>query len=131
MQKLLLPEGWDPPKGYSNGVAVTGSRWLFLGGQIGWNAQQQFESDDFLDQLEQTLRNVVDVLAAGGAEPRHLVRLTWYITDRAAYVEDLREVGRIYRSVLGKHFPPMTVVEVKALVEDRAKVEIEATAVLD
>ncbi len=130
MKKLLLPADWDPPKGYSNGVLVEGSRWLFLGGQIGWNAQQEFESDDFVAQFEQTLQNVVAVLAAGGATPEHLVRLTWYITDRTAYLASLRDVGRVYREVIGKHYPPMTVVEVKSLVEERAKVEIEATAVL-
>ena len=103
---------------------------LFLGGMIGWNGQQQFESDDFIDQTDQALRNIVEVLAEAGAGPQHLVRLTWYVTDRDEYVARLREVGAAYREVIGKHYPAMALVQVAALVEQRAKVEIEATAVM-
>ena len=103
---------------------------LFLGGMIGWNGQQQFDSDDFIDQTEQALRNIVEVLAEAGAGPQHLVRLTWYVTDRDEYVARLREVGAAYREVIGKHYPAMALVQVVALVEQRAKVEIEATAVM-
>ena len=129
-QTTLLPEGWDPPRGYANGIAVTGSRWLFLGGQIGWNARQELESDDLVAQIRQALENIVAVLAAGDARPEHLVRLTWYVTDRDAYLASLKEIGAVYRDVIGRHFPAMSVVEVSRLVEERAKVEIEATAVL-
>jgi enamine deaminase RidA (YjgF/YER057c/UK114 family) len=103
---------------------------LYLGGMIGWNAQQEFESDDFIDQVAQTLRNIVEVLAEGGARPEHLVRLTWYVTSRDEYVARLAEMGAVYREIIGKHFPAMALVQVVALVEQRAKVEIEATAVV-
>ena len=125
----LLPEGWTPARGYSNGVAASG-RMVFLAGMIGWNAEQEFESDDFIDQVEQALRNIVEVLAEGGADPEHLVRLTWYVTDRDEYVARRKEVGGVYRQIIGKHFPAMALVQVVALVEPRAKVEIEATAVV-
>jgi enamine deaminase RidA (YjgF/YER057c/UK114 family) len=127
--EFLNPAGWKPARGYSNGVAASG-RMLFLGGMIGWNGQQEFESDDFIDQVAQALRNIVDVLAEAGAEPEHLVRLTWYVTDRDEYVARLQEMGAVYREVIGKHFPAMALVQVVALVERRAKVEIEATAVI-
>ena len=126
---LLQPEGWVTPKGYSNGVAARGTM-VFTGGQIGWNAQQQFESDDFIDQTRQTLLNVRAILEAGGAGPEHLVRLTWYVVDRNKYNARLKELGAAYREVIGKHFPAMTCVEVAALMEARAKVEIEVTAVV-
>ena len=126
---LLQPEGWVAPKGYANGVAARGTM-VFTGGQIGWNAQQQFESDDFIDQTRQTLLNVRAVLEAGGAGPEHLVRLTWYVVDRKEYNARLKELGAVYREVLGKNFPAMACVEVVALMEERAKVEIEATAVV-
>ena len=129
-QKLLLPEGWARPKGYANGIAVTGSRFLVLGGQIGWNAQQEFETDSLVGQVKQALENVVAVLAEGDARPEHVVRLTWYITDRDAYLKNVAEIGAAYREVMGRHFPAMSVVEVSRLVEERAQVEIEATAVL-
>ena len=127
--KHLQPPGWATPKGYANGIAARGTL-VFVGGQIGWNAQQQFESDDFIDQTRQALQNVHDVLACAGAGPQHMVRMTWYIVDRMEYNARLSELGEAYRSVMGKHFPAMTCVEVSALVEERAKVEIEVTAVL-
>lgn len=126
---LLQPEGWVTPKGYANGVAARGTM-VFTGGQIGWNAQQQFESDDFIDQTRQTLLNVRAVLEAGGAGPEHLVRLTWYVTDRNEYNSRLKELGAVYREVLGKNFPAMACVQVAGLMEARAKIEIEATAVI-
>jgi enamine deaminase RidA (YjgF/YER057c/UK114 family) len=127
--KLLQPPGWAPPKGYSNGVAARGTL-VFVGGQVGWNAQQRFESDDLVDQARQALRNVVEVLAQAGARPEHLVRMTWYVVDRDEYVSSYRVLGAVYRETIGRHFPAMTAVEVKALIEPRARVEIEATAVV-
>ena len=127
--EFLHPRTWKPALGYANGVAASG-RLIFCGGLIGWNAEQQFESDDFIDQVAQTLRNIVAVLAEAGAEPRHIVRLTWYVTDKKEYLARLKELGRVYREIIGKHFPAMALVQVVALVEDRAKVEIEATAVV-
>ena len=126
---LLQPESWITPKGYANGVAARGTM-VFTGGQIGWNAQQQFESDDFIAQTKQTLLNVRAVLEAGGAGPEHLVRLTWYVTDRNEYNSRLKELGAVYREVLGKNFPAMACVQVAGLMEERAKIEIEATAVI-
>ncbi len=126
---VLQPAGWAKPKGYANGIAATG-RQIFVAGQIGWNADCQFETDDFVGQVEQALRNVKAVLEAGGAAPEHMVRMTWYITDKAVYVARAREVGEAYRRVMGKSFPAMTLVVVAALLEDRAKVEIEVTAVV-
>jgi enamine deaminase RidA (YjgF/YER057c/UK114 family) len=130
MSEILQPAGWAVPKGYANGMAAQG-RLVFTAGQIGWNPETcQFETDDFVEQVEQTLRNVVAILKTAGAEPRHLVRLTWYVTDKTAYLERQKEIGRVYREVMGKHFPAMAVVVVAGLLEDRAKVEIEATAVV-
>ena len=126
---LLQPEGWVAPKGYANGMSARGTI-VFTGGQICWNAQQQFESDDFIDQTRQTLLNVRAVLEAGGAGPEHLVRLTWYVVDRKEYNARLKELGAVYREVLGKNFPAMACVQVAGLMEERAKVEIEATAVV-
>ena len=126
---FLHPRNWKPALGYANGVAASG-RMIFCGGLIGWNAEQQFESDDFIDQVAQTLRNIVAVLAEGGARPEHIVRLTWYVTDKQEYLARLKDLGRVYREIIGKHFPAMALVQVVALVEDRAKVEIEATAVV-
>jgi len=126
----ILPAGWPRPKGYSNAVVAEG-RQVFVAGMVGWNpVTGAFESDDFVAQFRQTLHNVVAVLRAAGAGPEHLVRTTWYITDKPAYLAALAEVGRAWREVVGRHYPAMAVVEVKALIEDRAKVEIEATAVL-
>ncbi|MGL4325430.1 MAG: RidA family protein [Beijerinckiaceae bacterium] len=129
MHRALQPEGWLPAKGYANGVVAVGQQ-IYLAGQIGWNAQQQFESDDFVAQFEMALMNIVALLREAGAGPEHLVRMTWFITDKKEYVSRLKEVGQAYRAVLGRHFPPMSVVVVAALIEDRAKVEIEATAVI-
>ena len=126
---FLQPPGWAPAKGYANGVAARGTL-VFVGGQIGWNAQQQFETDDFIEQTRQTLQNVVAVLKEAGAGPEHMVRMTWYVIDRVEYNARLKELGGVYREVIGKHFPAMTCVEVAALMEARAKVEIEVTAVL-
>ena len=127
--KHLQPPGWAAPKGYANGIAVRGIH-VFVGGQIGWNASQSFESDDFIAQTRQALLNIRDVLTCADAGPQHMVRMTWYITDRVEYNARLRELGEAYREVMGKNFPAMTCVEVSALVEERAKVEIEVTAVV-
>lgn len=125
----ISPEGWKAPKGYANGMVAEG-RLLFVGGQIGWNAQQQFESDDFIDQTRQALANIRAVVEAAGGTVEDIARLTWYVTDKRAYLARQAEVGRAYREVMGYHFPAMTMVVVVALVEDEALVEIEATAVL-
>ena len=127
--KLLHPEHWSPTRGFSNGVAAEG-RQVFVAGQVGSNTRQEIVDDDFVAQVEQALRNIVDVLAEADARPEHLVRLTWYITDKREYVARSSEVGQAYRRVVGRHFPAMTMVQVVALIDDRAKVEIEATAVV-
>jgi enamine deaminase RidA (YjgF/YER057c/UK114 family) len=127
--QFLHPSHWKPAIGYSNGVAATG-RMVFTGGIIGWNAQHDFETDDFVGQVEQALKSIVEVLACAGARPEHLVRLTWYVTDKRQYLANLKELGRAYKEVIGRHYPAMALVQVVALVEDRAKVEIEATAVI-
>jgi enamine deaminase RidA (YjgF/YER057c/UK114 family) len=129
MIKFLQPPGWAPPKGYANGIAARGTM-VFVGGQIGWNAQQQFESDDFIEQTGLALRNIVEVLREAGAGPEHMVRMTWYVVDRDEYNRRLGELGPVYREAMGKNFPAMTCVQVAALVEARAKVEIEVTAVV-
>ena len=129
MLKKIQPPDWAEPKGYANGILARGAL-LFVGGQIGWNAQQQFESDDFVAQTHQALLNIAAVLKAGGAGPEHMVRMTWYVVDRLVYIDSLKALGGVYREVMGKNFPAMTCVEVSALVEDRAKVEIEVTAVV-
>jgi enamine deaminase RidA (YjgF/YER057c/UK114 family) len=129
MIKLLQPPGWAPPKGYANGIAARGTM-VFVGGQVGWNAQQQFVSDDFIEQTGQALRNIADILREAGAGPEHMVRMTWYVTDRDEYNRRLGELGPVYREAMGRNFPAMTCVQVAALVESRAKVEIEVTAVL-
>ncbi|HEV2130477.1 MAG TPA: RidA family protein [Longimicrobiaceae bacterium] len=127
---ILHPDGWASPRGYSNGITARG-RLVFVAGQVGWNpATGEFESDDFAAQVRQALQNVVAVLRAGGADPGQVVRLTWYVTDRQAYLDAQREIGAAYREVFGRHFPPMTLVVVAALLEERATVEIEATAVV-
>lgn len=127
MHKIIQPDGWKPPKGYANGVLADGVP-LYIGGQIGWNADQVFVAKDFVGQMEQALRNIVDVLEAAGGGPEHLTRLTWYVVDKREYLAKQREVGEAYRRVLGKNFPAMTMVVVSALVEDEALIEIEATA---
>lgn len=129
MLQRLQPLNWAEPKGYANGIAARGTL-IFVGGQIGWNAQQQFETDDFIAQCEQTLRNILAVLQAANASPQHMVRMTWYVVDRNEYSARLNELGIVYRKILGKNFPAMTCVEVSGLMEARAKVEIEVTAVL-
>lgn len=126
----ILPEGWKRPSGYSNGIVASG-RMVFVAGQVGWNPTTcAFESDDFVKQFEQALGNVAAVVRAGGGGPEHIARLTIYVIDKRRYLEKLREVGAAYRAILGKHFPAMALVQVTALVEDRAQVEIEATAVI-
>lgn len=127
--QVLQPPGWPRPKGYSNGIAATG-RQVYVGGMIGWDENEQFPSDDFIDQAEQALKNTVAVLAEAGATPEHIVRMTWYVTDKQDYLSRLPEVGKIYRSQLGYNFPAMALLQIVALVEDRAKVEIETTAVI-
>ena len=129
MFEFLQPEGWTKPIGYANGVAARGTM-IFVGGQIGWNGQQRFECDDLPGQVRQTLENIVAVLKAGGAEPSHITQLTWYLTDKDEYLANLKEIGRAYRDVIGRHFPAMAAVQVVALVEERAKVEIQAIAVI-
>lgn len=129
LHQIIQPEGWAAPKGYSNGVLAEGTT-LFIGGQIGWNGDQVFETDDFIGQMTQVLRNIRAILETAGAGPENLTRLTWYVTDKAEYVANQPEVGEAYRSVLGNNFPAMTLVVVAALLEPQAKIEIEATAVL-
>lgn len=127
--QALLPSGWRRPKGYANGVAASG-RQIFVAGMIGWDAGERFASDDFAAQARQALANVIAVLAAGGAEPRHIVRMTWYVTDRREYLAALPQVGQAFRELIGHWDIAMTAVQVVALMEDRAKVEIEVTAVV-
>ena len=126
---ILQPAGWAKPKGYANGVAAQG-RFVFVGGQIGWNGQGRFETDDLIGQVRQTLQNIVAVLAEAGARPEHVTSLTWYLIDKKDYLGNLAGIGKAYREIMGRHFPAMAVVEVTALVEDRAKVEIQAMAVV-
>lgn len=126
---FLHPKHWKPAKGYANGVAAEG-RMIFVAGQIGWNAEQKFESGDFIAQTRQALQNIVAVVGEAGGKPEHITRLTWFVTDKKEYLSRLAEVGEAYRSVMGMHFPAMTMVQVAALVEDGAKVEIEASAVV-
>ena len=127
--EFLHPSNWKPAIGYSNGVAARG-RMIFTGGLIGWNADAEFETDDFAGQVAQVLRNIVAVLAEGGAKPEHIVRMTWYVASKAEYLGALKDLGRAYKEIIGRHYPAMALVQVVALVEDRAKVEIEATAVI-
>ena len=129
MKTVLQPPGWATPKGYANGVAATG-RQVFVAGMIGWNAEQRFDSDDFVAQVRQALVNVVAVLAEAGAKPAHITRMTWYLTDKREYLARGREVGAVFREVVGDYAIAMTAVVVAALIEDRAKVEIEVTAVV-
>lgn len=129
LHHVLQPEGWARPKGYANGMAARGLT-IFVGGQIGWNARQEFEADDFVAQTRQALANVLAVLREAGAGPEHIVRMTWYVVDKREYLAHPAALGAAYREVMGRHFPAMTAVEVAALMEDRARVEIEATAVV-
>jgi enamine deaminase RidA (YjgF/YER057c/UK114 family) len=126
---FLQPPGWKPALGYANGIKASGET-IYIGGQIGWNAQQEFETDDFVAQCLQTMQNIEAILKEGGATPDDVVRLTWYVKDKQEYLATQKELGAAYRSVFGKHFPSMTMVQVADLIEDRAKVEIEATAVI-
>jgi enamine deaminase RidA (YjgF/YER057c/UK114 family) len=126
---FLHPKNWKRSKGYANGIAAEG-RMVFLAGQVGWNAEQQFDSEDFVSQVRQALANIVALVCEAGGAPEHITRLTWFVVDKKEYLSRLSELGQAYRSVLGKHFPVMTLVQVVALVEDQAKVEIEATAVV-
>ncbi|MCS7058259.1 MAG: RidA family protein [Meiothermus sp.] len=127
--QILQPPGWPKPKGYANGIAARG-RLVFIAGMVGWNREGVFESDEFVAQAYQALKNVLETLAEAGGRPEHLVRLTWFVTSKAEYLASLEALGEAYRALMGRHYPAMTVVEVKALLEDRAKVEIEATAVI-
>ncbi|MEM1111035.1 MAG: RidA family protein [Pseudomonadota bacterium] len=129
MRKILQPAQWMRPKGYANGIAVSGSETIYTGGLVGWDANCEFRSTGFVDQARQTFENIVAVLAEADAGPEHLVRMTWYITDKQAYHDNLKAIGAAYRDVIGRNFPTMAVVEVSALMEDEAKIEIEAIAV--
>jgi enamine deaminase RidA (YjgF/YER057c/UK114 family) len=129
MNRILQPAGWAKPRGYANGIVARG-RQVYVAGQIGWDGACRFHTDSLAGQVDQALRNIVAVLAEAGARPEHIVRLTWYVTSRDEYLAEVREIGAAYREVLGRHFPVMAVVQVVALVEARAKVEIEATAVI-
>jgi len=127
--RAVNPPGWARPKGYSNGVVGRGSL-VFVAGQVGWNAEEQFESDDFVAQTRQALANTIAVLAAAGAKPEHIARMTWYVLDKREYMARIAEIGAAYRDLIGRNFPAMTLVEVRALVADRARIEIETTAVI-
>lgn len=127
--QVLQPKGWPKPKGYANGIVAKG-RLVFLAGMVGWNREGTFESDDFAAQARQVLQNILETLAEAGGRPEHLVRLTWFVTSKQEYLDSLPALGEAYRALMGRHYPAMSVVEVKALMEDRAKVEIEATAVI-
>jgi enamine deaminase RidA (YjgF/YER057c/UK114 family) len=127
--QLLHPRSWKQPKGFANGIAADG-RLVFLAGQVGWNAAQEFESEDFVAQARQALANIAALVAEAGGKPEHITRLTWFVLDKHDYLSRLRELGDAYRGVMGRHYPAMTLVQVGALVEDKAKLEIEATAVV-
>ncbi len=127
--RVIQPEGWAPAKGYANGMLSEDGH-LFVGGQIGWTAEQKFETHDFIGQMVQALRNIREVVEAAGGKPEHIMRLTWYVTDKAEYLAAQGEVGRAYREVMGRHFPAMAMVVVAGLIEDEACLEIEATAVI-
>lgn len=127
--KILNPAEWAKPKGYANGI-VTEGRMIFVAGQIGWTAEGKFENDDLVDQTRQALRNIIRILAEAGARSEHIVRMTWYVIDKRDYMARNADLGKVYRELLGRHYPAMTLVQVAALLEDRAKVEIEATAVI-
>ena len=127
--QVLLPSGWPRPKGYANGVSVSG-RQVYVAGMIGWDAEGVFHSDDLVEQVRQAMQNIVDVLKEGGAGPEHIVRMTWYITDKKEYLARQAEIGKVYRELICSFSVAMTAVQVAALIEDRAKVEIEVTAVV-
>lgn len=128
---VLQPPGWPRPSGYANGIETSGGRQIFLAGMVGWDGQQRWKSDDLVGQVEQALRNVVDVLAESGASPGHICRMTWDITSRVDYLANTRAIGEVYRRVIGHHYPAMSVIEVGGLIEERAVVEVEVTAVIE
>lgn len=127
--EILQPQGWPAPKGFSNGIAAAG-RMVFVAGQFGWDENSVFAPGGFAAQVGQALRNIVAVLAVAGAAPEHIVRMTWFVPDKQEYLDDIAAVGAAYREVIGRHYPAMTLVEVKSLLDDRARVEIETTAVI-
>ena len=129
MNRVLLPEGWPRPKGYSNGVEAAG-RMIFVAGQIGWTPEGAFVENGFAGQFRQTIENTLAVLAEAGAAPEHIVRMTWYVVDKREYLDGLRDIGAVWRTLIGPHYPAMAVVEVKGLIEDAARIEIETTAVI-
>ena len=129
MTQILQPPDWARARGYSNGLVMNG-RLVFIAGQIGWDAQQQFHSDDFADQTQQALQNILTVLAEAGGKPEHIARLTWFVVNKQEYLASTKKLGNVYRELMGTHYPVMSVVQVTALMEDAAKVEIEATAVI-
>ncbi len=129
MHKILQPENWLMPVGYSNGIEARG-RQIFVGGQVGWNSQCVFESDELVDQIKQTLENIVDILATAGAKPENIASMTWFLIDKRDYLNNLSAIGRVYREIMGTHYPAMAAVQVSAFIEDRAKVEIQAIAVV-
>ena len=128
---ILLPDGWPRPKGYSNGIATDAGRLVFVAGLIGWDEKGVFQSDDLVDQFRQVLLSTRAVMTEGGAGPEHMVRMTWYITDKQDYLSRLGEIGETYREVMGKNYPAMACVQVAALMEDRAKIEIETTCLVE
>ena len=130
MMKILQPPGWAAPKGYSNGIAVKGGTTVFVAGQIAFNSRNIIEEKTFAGQFRQTLKNILAVLAEAGAKPEHIARMTWYVTDKQEYLGAIKEVGTAYRELIGRHYPAMAVVQVVALMEDEAKIEIETTAVI-
>jgi enamine deaminase RidA (YjgF/YER057c/UK114 family) len=127
--EILQPPEWARPRGYSNGISARG-RMVFLSGMVGWDGECVFQASDFIGQVQQALRNIVEVLAQGDAGPEHIVRMTWYVVDKQEYVAAYKEIGAAYREIIGRHFPTMTAVQVVALIEDQARVEIEVTAVV-
>jgi len=127
--RIVQPEGWPRPRGYANGIVAEG-RFLFISGQVAWDEKEQFHSDDLVEQVRQALKNTLTMLKAGGAKPEHVVRMTWYITDKREYLKRGKDIGAVYRECMGTHYPSMSMVQVSALMEDRAKVEIESTAVI-
>jgi len=127
--QILQPPGWARPRGYANGIAAKG-RIVFIAGQIGWGGRSEFQTDELAGQVRQALANVLSVLAQAGGRPEHIARMTWYVTDKRAYLDASRAIGQVYRELMGSHYPTMTAVQVTALIEDRAQVEIEATAVV-
>ncbi len=130
MMTILQPPGWARPKGFSNGIAVKGGTTVYIAGQVGWTGEGVWEARDFGGQFRQTLKNTLAVLAEAGGRPEHIVRMTWYVVDKQEYLAAIREVGAAYRELIGRHYPTMAVVQVGALVEDLARLEIETTAVI-